>query len=100
MPSEHDLELPIVIGEGEGDEGMASIIDDGLLNVIIGGQTKDAAAAESRRIQRGDQLSADASAMWGIAMTTPTILAAAGFRVMQQSGGWPASSGTGTGAPT
>jgi hypothetical protein len=30
-------------------------------------------------------------------MTTPTVFAGMGFRVAQQSQGWPASGGTGTG---
>jgi hypothetical protein len=35
--------------------------------------------------------------MWAVALTTPTVMAGMGFRVAQQSGGYPAKSGTGTG---
>lgn len=88
-----DLEVPI---PGEGDELMAASVDENVMSAVLNGQAKDAAAGESRRISRMDQLAADASAMWTVAMTSPTIMAAMGFRVAQQSGGWPAAEGTGT----
>ncbi len=57
-------------------------------------------AAADRRNNAADQLASDSQRMWSVAMTTPTVLAGMGFRVAQQSGGWPADSGTGTGGKT
>lgn len=69
-----------------------------VMQAILTGMATDAAGASSRRTSRFDQLAADSAAMWGIHMTTPTIYAGMGFRVAQQSGGYPAASGTGTDA--
>ena len=79
---------------------MASIADDGVMSTIITGMAQEASAASGTRTRRFDQLAEDSAAMWGIAMTTPTILAGMGFRVAQQSGGYPADTGTGTGGGT
>lgn len=46
-------------------------------------------AAAARRVNSADQLASDSQRMWSIAMTTPTVLAGMGFRVAQQSEGWP-----------
>lgn len=75
---------------------MAALADDAVMVTIMTGMASAAASQADNRTKRADQLSADASAMWGIHMTTPTIFAGMGFRVAQQSAGWPAGSGTGT----
>lgn len=94
MPEETTLEVPVA---GLEESAMAASVDENVMSAVLNGQAKDASAAESRRISRMDQLAADSAAMWTVAMTSPTIMAAMGFRVAQQSGGWPADKGTGTG---
>jgi len=91
-----DLELPVLI-PGEGDETVATQADDAVMGAVMSGMASDAAASASRRTARFDQLSADSASMWSVALTTPTVLAGMGFRVAQQSGGYPAKEGTGTG---
>ena len=89
--------IPVAPATGEESE-MVSSIDDTNAQVILTGMAAGQASASESLRRRFDQLSADASAMWSVAMTTPTVFAGMGFRVAQQSGGWPAASGTGTGA--
>jgi hypothetical protein len=90
-------ELP-VYGEGSEEESpMASVVDESVHVAAITGLSAEVAGASGRRIARADQLQGDADRMWAVHMTTPTVMAGMGFRVAQQSGGWPASSGTGTG---
>lgn len=86
--------LPV---EGEGDVVMASLVDDSIQSGALSNLAAEQAAAASRRMGRADQLAADAAAMWAVALTTPTVYAGMGFRVAQQSGGYPANTGTGTG---
>lgn len=97
MPDDVTLEIPVSAGEGCGEMAAESSAELNVMQAILTGMAAEGAAGAARRTQRADQLSADASAMWGIHMTTPTIYAGMGFRVAQQSGGWPADSGTGTG---
>ena len=72
-------------------------MDPNVMTLVTNGMGAEAAASAARRTSRFDQLAADSAAMWGIHMTTPTIFAGMGFRVAQQSAGWPADKGTGTG---
>jgi|GEM_PF-4029976 len=99
MPDD-TLDIPVP-GDGteEGEEKMAeeSVVDQSVHVAAITGLSAEASACSGRRISRADQLQGDADRMWAVAMTTPTVLAGMGFRVAQQSGGWPAASGTGTG---
>ena len=76
---------------------MASLVDDAIQSGALSNLAAEQAGAAARRITRADQLAADSAAMWAVALTTPTVMAGMGFRVAQQSGGYPASSGTGTG---
>ena len=85
--------IPVV---GEGAELM-SVVDESVHVAAITGLSAETAAASGRRLVRADQLQGDADRMWAVHMTTPTVMAGMGFRVAQQSGGWPAASGTGTG---
>ena len=89
-----ELEVPV---PGEGETEMAAAAEENIMAVIMSESAKDAAAGGSRRIMRADQLAADSAAMWAVALTTPTVFASMGFRTMQQSAGYPASTGTGTG---
>ena len=65
---------------------MASVIDDVTREAIIGGMAGSFAAGASRRLSRADSHSADSAALWTIAMTSPTVNAAAGYRMMAESG--------------
>ena len=76
---------------------MPSLVDDAIQSGALSNLAAEQAAAGARRINRADQLAGDAAAMWSVALTTPTVFAGMGFRVAQQSGGYPADSGTGTG---
>ena len=89
-------ELP-VYGSGEGVDEMAAIAEEANVQVALTAMANEFGAASARRVNSADQLSGDSQRMWAIAMTTPTVLAGMGFRVAQQSGGWPAKTGTGTG---
>ena len=44
------------------------------------------AASAHRRTDMADQLAADSGRMWSIAMTTPTVNAALGFRTATEAG--------------
>ena len=97
MPDE-TLDIPVPgDGAGEGEEEMASVVDESVHVAAITGLSAEASACSGRRIARADQLQGDADRMWAVHMTTPTVMAGMGFRVAQQSAGWPAASGTGTG---
>ena len=97
--AEVTLEIPVATGESENcmADGSVAVADGTVMSVVLTGMASAAASQADNRTKRADQLSADAAAMWGIHMTTPTIFAGMGFRVAQQSAGWPADKGTGTG---
>jgi len=44
------------------------------------------AASAQRRTDAADQLASDSQRMWSIAMTSPTVMAAHGMRVANESG--------------
>lgn len=91
-----DIPVPGIPG---GEDVMAAAAEENVMQAVMSGMASEAAAAAARRTSRFDQLASDSAAMWGIAMTTPTVLMGMGFRVAQQSGGYPAAHGTGTSAP-
>lgn len=95
-PEDIDIGLPVDIG-GTGGTDMAASAEENIMQVVLSGMASESAAQQARRTSRMDQLAADSASMWSVHLTSPTILAAMGFRVAQQSAGWPASSGTGTG---
>jgi len=69
------------------DETMADqIAEQGNLTVALTAMANEFGAAAARRTQRADQTGADASAMWSIAMTTPTVMAGLGYRTATESG--------------
>ena len=47
---------------------------------------QEGVASAGRRVSRSDQLSGDSQAMWSIAMTTPTIMAAKGIQMATEAG--------------
>ena len=55
-------------------------------STIITGLSGEFAGASAMRTRRMDQLAEDAASMWSVAMTSPTVLAAMGFRVASESG--------------
>ena len=70
---------------GEGEDKM----EEKNLTVALTALGTEFGAAAARRVAAADQLASDSQRMWSIAMTTPTVLAGMGFRVAQQSEGWP-----------
>ncbi len=46
----------------------------------------EAQAAAQMRIRRADQLAMDSSSMWAVALTSPTISSAMGYRTAVESG--------------
>lgn len=60
----------------------ASLVDDGVQSSIITGLSQEAVAASSSRTRRWDQLSQDTASMWAVALTSPTIMAAQGIRML------------------
>jgi len=76
---------------------MATQADEAVMNAVMSGMAAEGAASQARRTARFDQLAADSASMWATALTTPTVNMGLGFRVAQQSGGYPAKEGTGTG---
>ena len=94
MPDD-TIEIPVP-GD-EGDDAMAAA-EDNVMQVVLSGMATSGAAAADSRVRAFDQLAVNASSMWAQYLASPSILAAMGYRTAQQSGGWPAESGTGTGA--
>lgn len=94
MAEEVTIEIPVVVPE---KESVMASAEESVLQVALSGMAQEGAAASSRRTNRADQLAGDSAAMWSVALTTPTVFAGMGFRVAQQSGGYPADTGTGTG---
>ena len=63
-----------------------ALAESGNLQVALTGMANEFGAAAARRVNSADQLSGDSQRMWAIAMTTPTITAALGFRTATESG--------------
>ena len=63
-----------------------SYVDTGALSVAMTALASEFGASAARRTQRADQTGADASAMWSIAMTTPTQNSAMAYRTAVESG--------------
>jgi hypothetical protein len=72
----------------EGDDNMAfpEVTEAGNLQVASTAMANEFGASAARRTQRADQTAADASAMWAIAMTTPTQNTALALRTATESG--------------
>jgi len=74
-----------------------SNMEPNVFTVVLTGMGRAEAAAADCRIRGFDQLAQGTAAMWTQYLASPSILAAMGFRVSQQSAGYPADTGTGTG---
>lgn len=83
-----DIELPHppVTEDGEQEMPFPEYTELGNLQVALSGMAVGAAAGTTRRVDRSDQLSGDAQAMWSIAMTSPTVMAAHGMRLASEAG--------------
>ena len=92
MPDD-TVEIPV---EGEGECVMPATAEENVMQTVLSGMARAEAAAADVRIRAFDQLAVGTSAMWTQYLASPSITAAMGFRVAQQSGGYPAKSGTGT----
>lgn len=62
------------------------LAESGNLAVAMTMMANEAAAASAARTRAADQLASDSQRMWSIAMTTPTVNAALGFRTATESG--------------
>ena len=75
----------------EGDNGGVNaqvaftVMANGLANAGALANQAFAASAD-RRTSRADQLSGDSQAMWAVALTSPTVASALGFRTATESG--------------
>jgi hypothetical protein len=75
--------------DGQNDEGedMAEqIAEQGNIVTAMTMMANEAAAGSGRRTAAADQLASDSQRMWSIAMTSPTVMAAHGMRVANESG--------------
>lgn len=61
-------------------------VDQSNLTVALTAMANGAGAASTRQINAADQLANDSQRMWSIAMTSPTVMAAHGMRVANESG--------------
>ena len=83
MPEEGSVTL--TVSEGE-DEMPEQISEAGNTIVALTAMADEFGAAAASRVRRHDQIAADASSMWSIAMTSPTVMAAHGMRVAGEAG--------------
>lgn len=84
MPPDNDGTIDL-----DHDKGMdmaEQIAEIGNLSVAMTLMANGAAAAADRRTSASDQLASDSQRMWAIAMTTPTVMAAHGMRIADESG--------------
>jgi len=65
---------------------MASNVDEGNLSVAMTALANEFGASAARRANGADQLASDSQRMWSIAMTSPTVMAAHGMRIANESG--------------
>jgi hypothetical protein len=80
---------------GQGEEEMAnetsgcggpSLTESGNIIGAMSALAQGFGAAAVRRSDAADQLASDSQRMWSIAMTSPTVMAAHGMRVANESG--------------
>ena len=77
-----------VPGEPRTEEGDVDMETENL-KIALTSLGNEFGAAAARRVASADQLSSDSQRMWSVHMTTPTVMAGLGFRVAQQSEGYP-----------
>lgn len=59
-----------------------TLVDEGVQSSIITGLSQEAVAASSSRTRRWDQLSQDSASMWAVYLTSPTVMAGQGIRML------------------
>lgn len=74
--------MPLTVSGGTVSDG----VDPSNLQVALTAMANEFGASSGRRSARADQLSGDSQAMWSIAMTSPTVNAAMGYRTATESG--------------
>lgn len=63
-----------------------ALAEPGNMSVAMTALANEFGAAAGRRSSAADQLAADSQRMWSIAMTSPTVMAAHGMRIANESG--------------
>lgn len=63
-----------------------SSVDPGILNAALSSLAGEVVAGSASRMRRMDQLAADSASMWAVALTSPTVSSALGFRTAAESG--------------
>ena len=63
-----------------------SLAEPGNLAIAMTAMANEFGASAGRRSSRADQLSGDSQAMWSVALTSPTVMAAHGMRVAAEMG--------------
>lgn len=61
-------------------------VDPSNLTVALTSLANEFGASAARRVNASDQLASDSQRMWSVAMTSPTVMAAHGMRVANESG--------------
>ena len=61
---------------------MATAVDEAVQSTIMTGLSGEATGAAQSRVRRWDQLAADSASLWTVALTSPTIFAAQGIRML------------------
>ena len=74
------------MANGASDSGFPQYSELGNLQGAMSAMVQGFSAAANRRVDRADQLSGDSSAMWSVALTSPTVMAAQGMRVASDAG--------------
>ena len=63
-----------------------TVVDTTIKEAILNGLAGAFTAGAQRRTDEADQLASDSKRMWSVAFTTPTVMAAQGQRMVQESG--------------
>jgi hypothetical protein len=82
VPGDTFVDLP----SGKSDSMAEQLAEPGNLAVAMTAMANEFGAAAGRRTGAADQLAADSQRMWSIAMTSPTVSAALGFRTATEAG--------------
>jgi hypothetical protein len=77
--------MPEISGEGVNAQVAFTGMANSMANAT-GLANQGFAASAQRRTDAADQLAGDSQRMWSIAMTSPTVMAAHGMRVANESG--------------
>lgn len=79
-------DLPIPVSTGGVETLAEQIAEPGNLAVAMTVLANGAAAGANRRTDAADQLAMSSQYMWGIAMTTPSVMSAHGMRIASEAG--------------